>query len=191
MSWEVAEGSQLTLAGGLNQQAPSGDEGSKTFGNPDLVPERAAYVSMGYRQEIGGALAIDIQGFYKHLFDLISPTDAPFGSDEPRYNNGGVGYVLGGEFLAQWNMAWFDGWVSYISTSRRTDQPGGGAPLQLRPDPCLGRRRGGQASLGLAHRWTLPLRVGQPLYTLEPGYYDATATFTSPNPPGPLKWTGR
>ena len=187
VNWEVAPGSQLTLAGGLNHQAPSPDESSETFGNPEMGPESGAYVSLGYRQDILGVLAIDIQGFYKHMFNLVSPTGASFGSDDPRYNNGGVGYVVGGEFLAQWNVDWFDGWISYtLSSSRRTDQPGDEErPFSYDQTHVLALVAGVKLPWG----WRIGARfryaTGNPYTPLEPGYYDSTADIYVPKPAGP------
>ena len=181
----MIEGTELTLAGGMNHQAPTPDETSKSVGTQGLGPERSAYTTLGVQQDVGDYLVLSLQGFYKHLFDLVSPTGNELSGD--RYNNKGVGYVVGGEFLARLNHEHVDGWVAYtLSRSIRRDQPGD-------PERFFSFDQthvlAVVAGVKLPHGWRIGARfrytTGNPFTPLQPGYYDAAADVWVPRPAGP------
>lgn len=58
---------------GLFYQEPQPDETDVTFGNPDLGPEGAVHYSAGFEYRPLDYLTLDVTGFYKTLFDLVSP----------------------------------------------------------------------------------------------------------------------
>ena len=51
-SWTPAPGTTVVAAAGLFGSAPEPQETSKTFGNPDLDPERGLHLSLGVRQDL-------------------------------------------------------------------------------------------------------------------------------------------
>ena len=77
LTWDVTETTRLTLASGLNHQAPAPDEASRSFGSTDLRPERAAYVQGGVRQQIGDYLSLDVQGFYDNPIQMSATCRPP------------------------------------------------------------------------------------------------------------------
>ena len=183
--YEVLEGTELMVAGGMNHQAPTPDETSRSVGTKGLGPERSVYATLGVRQDVGDYLVLSLQGFYKHLFDLVSPTGNELTGD--RYNNGGVGYVVGGEFLARLNSDWVDGWVAYtLSRSIRRDQPGEPERLFSFDQTHV---LAVVAGLKLPHGWRIGARfrytTGNPYTPLQPGYYDAASDVWVPRPAGP------
>jgi TonB family protein len=184
IAWDILEDTRLTVSGGLNNQAPFPDETSKSVGSPHLTVESSAYSGIGIRQKIGDYLSIEGQGFYKHLYNLVSPTDEPYGGIP--YDNNGSGYAVGGELLARWNTEWFDGWVSYtLSRSRRTDQPGQEDRFfSYDQTHVLALVAGLKLPLGWRIGARFRLTSGNPFTPLEAGYYDATSDVYVPKPAG-------
>src|SRR5262249_51957634 len=66
------------------------------------------------------SLHIEVEGFYKELWDLVVRGEHP---DDPKLVNDGIGRVYGGELLIRQSLARnFFGWVSYtLSQSERRD----------------------------------------------------------------------
>ncbi|MCP4602461.1 MAG: TonB-dependent receptor [Proteobacteria bacterium] len=122
--WQVIEPLALKVAGGLYHRMPDPDEYVEPFGNTDLEFERAVHAVAGVEWAITDVINIDVQGYYKYLDKLVSHVPEP--TSERIYENGGKGYVYGGEIMLRHN--WTDkffGWVSYsISRSMRNDGPG-------------------------------------------------------------------
>jgi outer membrane cobalamin receptor len=77
---------------------------------------------LGVEQQLGDALSLDIQGFYKYLDDLVVRIDE---TDPSRYANEGSGRVYGAELLLRHQLTdKFFGWLSYsYSVARRKDGP--------------------------------------------------------------------
>lgn len=174
VTWDVDADTALSLAGGLNHQAPAPDETSAAFGNPDLDPERAAYVNVGVRRRVGDFLEVDLQGFYKVLDDLVSPTDA---FDGPPLDSAGTGWIAGAELLVRLTTPTVDGWLSYtLSRSRRTDRPGGEERFYSADQTHVVALVAGVA---LGAGWRLGTRVryatGNPFTPLEAAYFDASS----------------
>ncbi len=120
---KVVEPLTLKAGGGIYHRVPEPDEIFEPWGNSDLDMERAMHAIGGFEWSITEVLELDVQGYYKHLDQLVAPT-----GDERVYDNSGDGYVYGGEVMLRHN--WTDrffGWVSYsISRSMRND--GAGTP---------------------------------------------------------------
>jgi hypothetical protein len=122
-------GSSLTVKGGIGLFAkpPEYDETDPSFGNPDLEAERAIHYSAGVEYKPRPYLTFDVTGFYKQLFDLVSPTDQVAMRDGMfvplRYDNGGTGRVYGAEVTVRHEFANdFSGWLAYtISRAERRD----------------------------------------------------------------------
>src|SRR5690606_11659005 len=66
----LREGSTLKGAVGLFHQPPDYRQGllSEALGNPDLAPEGAVHYSLGGEHAFSEAFGIDVQLFYKTLF---------------------------------------------------------------------------------------------------------------------------
>ncbi|TNF25457.1 MAG: hypothetical protein EP329_23070 [Deltaproteobacteria bacterium] len=174
ISWDVGHTTTLSLAGGINHQAPTPDETSETFGNPELGSERGTYVNLGLRQGLSDFLSIDLQGFYKDLDDLVTPTVTP---GAPRYDNAGVGWVAGAELLVRLTTPVVDGWVSYtLSRSRRTDRPGEPERFYSADQThVLAVVAGVELGAGWRFGGRFRYATGNPYTPLEAAYYDANA----------------
>lgn len=124
--WQVIEPLVLKFAGGLYNRVPDEDEVLEPFGNGGLVFEKAVHAVAGIEASPVQGLTIDVQGYYKYIYDLVNDiTDTETESDKT-YDNGADGYVFGGEVLLRYTYSdVFFGWVSYsISQSMRNDGPG-------------------------------------------------------------------
>jgi TonB family protein len=94
-------------------------------GNPDLDSNRAIHYSLGLEQELTRQIEVSGESFFKQLDRQVRATAAPDGSGTS-YDNGRIGYVVGGEFLLKYKPdERFFGWVAYtLSRSVRQDGPG-------------------------------------------------------------------
>ncbi len=127
--WQLT--SQFTAKGGVGLfvQEPQLDETNEGFGNPDLEAERALHTSLGVEYRPYPWLTLDLTGFYKNLWHLVSPTEEMIaGGDtmEPaplQYDNGGTGEVYGAELIARQDFNNnLSGWLAYtVSRAERLD----------------------------------------------------------------------
>ncbi len=130
--WAIREGTALKAGAGLYHQPPQPVYLTKEWGNPDVHEEGAWHFMAGVEQKIRGPLSLDLQLYYKRLFELVLPTNAVISRDgQPvpeRYTNGGTGRAYGAELLLRWNPGGrFFGWVAYsLSRSLRDQQVVGG-----------------------------------------------------------------
>jgi TonB family protein len=130
--YTVREGTTLKGAAGLYHQPPVPVYLTKEWGNPELREEGAWHYMAGVEQRIAGPLSLDLQLYYKALFDLALPTDAVVVRDgqlvAERYTNGGTGKAYGAELLLRWNPGGrFFGWLAYsLSRSIRDQKVVGG-----------------------------------------------------------------
>jgi TonB family protein len=99
---------QLALRAALGGYAanPKGYASLPGFGNPSLRPERWLHAGAGLEwQVIAGAFDVDVSAFAKAGSSVISPSDRVIERDgqcvAERFNNEGVGRVLGAEVLAR------------------------------------------------------------------------------------------
>ncbi|MCC6623612.1 MAG: TonB-dependent receptor [Deltaproteobacteria bacterium] len=174
IGWDVSETIELTLTGGLNHQAPAPDETATSIGNPDLSPERAAYINLGLEQRVGEVLSVELQGFVKWLDDLVVPTETYGGLP---YDNAGTGTIFGGELLVRLQHPIVDAWVAYtLSRSRRVDRPGQPERFfSFDQTHVLALVAGVQLGDGWRFGTRLRYATGNPFTPLEPAYYDAGA----------------
>ena len=116
---------RTTLKGGagLFHQPPQPQESIKPFGTPGIKSNRAIHASMGIEQELLPGFDASLEGFYKHLSQLIVSSAAEdetgFGA---RFANTGRGRVYGGELMLRYRPEGgrFFGWVAYtLSRSER------------------------------------------------------------------------
>jgi TonB family protein len=119
----------VTLKGGLGLfvEEPTFDETDSSFGNPNLKAERAIHLSGGVEYKPRPWITLDATGFYKDIYDLVSPTTATAvvnGVSVPLvYDNNGRGTVYGLELVARHEFAnRFTGWLAYtLSRATRRD----------------------------------------------------------------------
>jgi hypothetical protein len=113
-----------TLKGGVGAfyQPPQALQISEVFGTPGLYANRAIHTSLGVEQTLGKRIEISVEGFYKHLDQLVARTPSSNGFS---YSNLGSGYVVGSEVLIRYKPdARFFGWIAYtLSRSTRRDNP--------------------------------------------------------------------
>jgi len=117
---------RTTLKGGVGvfHQPAQPQETDEVFGTPGLASNRAVHYSLGLEREFTDNVELSLEGFYKHLDELVSRNPGPDGSFA--YDNQGSGYVVGGEALLKYKAdARFFGWLAYtLSRSIRQDNPG-------------------------------------------------------------------
>ena len=134
---QVGRTTSLKGGVGLYSQGPGEFENDSVFGNSRIRLQRSLHTSFAILQEIPWDVTIELTAFYKHLWDLTSPsTQIMHWPDEvdPRPENFasiGTGNVFGGEMLIKKALGdRFYGWLSYtLMRSVRTPAPG--EPQQL------------------------------------------------------------
>jgi TonB family protein len=125
--FEVAKYTALKAGAGLFSQPPVSIEYDPVFGNPALSPEKALHLTLGIEQGLLPGLLGEVTGFYKHLWDLSTPTNDYVLRDgkvhAENYASIGAGRIYGLEVtLRQMVSKWFFGWVSYtLMRSERKD----------------------------------------------------------------------
>lgn len=118
---------ELTLKGALGtfHQPPQPYETIEEFGNPDLHPEGATHYVIGGEVDITDFLNLDLQLFYKDLYDLVVSNDEVVERNgelvEEQAVNDGEGRAYGLELLLRHRTAnGFFGWIAYtLSRSER------------------------------------------------------------------------
>lgn len=137
--WQLHERVLLKGGAGLYHQPPDFRQGqlSPTFGNPDLLPEGASQYMVGTEVRFTDALSLDVQLYYKQLFNQSRATLGAGGGDvdvdniDLRYTSIGKGRSFGAEILLRQALTKnFFGWVSY-SLSRTERDYGGGTSYGL------------------------------------------------------------
>lgn len=127
--WQVHERVLLKGGIGLYHQPPNYTQGqlSPTFGNPNLKPEGARQYMVGTEVHFTDALSLDLQLYYKDLFDQVRATlgDTSGSTADPtdlRYGNTGRGRAYGAELLLRYALTKnFFGWVSYSLSRTERD----------------------------------------------------------------------
>ena len=113
----------FTAKGGVGYfvQEPFFDKTDENFGNPALGTKKTWQYAAGFEYRPRPHLSVDATVFYKHLWDMVSPTDVQ--TTGLLYDNNGKGSVLGLEMVLRHEFAnHFSGWVAYtLSRARRTD----------------------------------------------------------------------
>jgi TonB family protein len=124
--WDARPGTTLSAAVGLFGKAPEPGELTKLFGNPDLVPYRAAHYSVGVRQALPWKSSVEATAFYKSMWRMVASVyQARPGEGTPLLSNEGRGETIGAEFLVRKDLArGLFGWISYTwSRAIRLDDP--------------------------------------------------------------------
>lgn len=126
--WQLRPDLAVKGGVGLFTQEPQLDETDENFGNPDLEPERSLHWSAGVELKPRPYLNLDLTGFYKRMWHLVSPTErmemGENGEMEPLlYDNGGTGDVYGLEAVVRHDFnANLTGWIAYtLSRAERLD----------------------------------------------------------------------
>jgi TonB family protein len=116
--YELRTGTTLKAGAGRFSQAPEIPQSLPVIGNPDLVPAHAQHYSFGIEHKLS-VLAISVEGFTKHITDLVVSSDTP----EVPLQNGGKGRIWGAELSLKSRLGSRGfGFVSYtFSRSRRND----------------------------------------------------------------------
>ena len=116
--YTVRDGTTVKGAAGVYHQPPQPVYLTHEWGNPDLGGEGARHYMVGAEQRIFGPISLDLQLYYKDLFDLMLPTPGP-----ERYTSAGTGKAYGAELLVRWNPGGrFFGWLSYSLSRSIRDQ---------------------------------------------------------------------
>ena len=113
----------LKAAAGIYTQPPQPTESWQPEGNYTLAMEKQRAYSLGFEQQVTGAIHADVDAFYKDLYDLIV-FNPDWGSiQDNAYVNLGTGTVYGVEFMVRHDpVDRLFGWVSYTySRSFRQD----------------------------------------------------------------------
>jgi hypothetical protein len=134
---QVGRTTSLKGGVGLYSQGPAEFDNDLVFGNPRIRLLRSLHTSFAVVQEIPWEVTLELTAFYKHLWDLSSPSTQVMhwpGEETPRPENFasiGTGNIFGGELLLKKALGdRFYGWLSYtLMRSVRTPAPG--EPQQL------------------------------------------------------------
>ncbi len=108
-----------TFKGGVGRfsQPPAEGEALRGIGNPDLRAEHAMHYGLGVDQKLSERVSLGVEGYYKHLEDMI--VAGPSGMRD----NSGSGRIYGVEVAGRWQPGGrFSGFLSYsVSRSERND----------------------------------------------------------------------
>jgi hypothetical protein len=124
--FSVFEGGRVKGSVGLYHQPPQPFQSYRVDDLPvDLGFERSLAGSLGWEQDIGPAVQVDAEVFYKALDNLIVGNPEFQSLDDQFFVNAGVGRAYGLEVLLRHApVDRFFGWISYtLSRSERRDQP--------------------------------------------------------------------
>jgi TonB family protein len=177
--WRIRDGTTLKGGAGQYHQPPLTVYLTKEWGNPGLHEEGAWHFMTGVEQRVAGPVAMDLQLYYKRLFDLVLPVEGP-----DRYLNAGTGRSYGAELLLRWNPGGrFFGWISYSLSRTRRDQrvvggtvePGGDAYDQPHNLVALGTLELPEVWTGLSAGFRARYATGNPYARTVGAVYDADA----------------
>jgi TonB family protein len=114
----------LTAGGGVYAQPPDPQDMSPVFGNPTVTLSRAVHLSGGVGYKLRPTLTLEVIGFYKRMFDLVSRNaDPPPLADSLTQDE--IGRAYGGQLLLRQELLHgFFGWLTYsLTRSERRDHP--------------------------------------------------------------------
>jgi TonB family protein len=186
--YAVRDGTTLKSGAGLYHQAPLTPYITREWGNPELREQGAWHFMTGIEQRILGPLSLDLQLYYKRLFDLALPSDRVIERDgervAERYTNDGTGKSYGAELLLRWNPGGrFFGWLAYsVSRSVRDQDVIGGSVMatgeafdQPHNLTALGTVELPEVWDGLSAGFRLRYATGNPFRRVVGAVYDADA----------------
>jgi len=146
----------ITAGGGVYAQPPDPQDMSPVFGNPTITLSRAVHLSGGVGYKLRPTLSLEVVGFYKRMFDLVSRNaDPPPIADSLTQDE--VGRAYGGQVLLRQELLHgFFGWITYsLTRSERRDHPNTAWRLF---DFDQTQAVGVVASYQLGHGWDLGTR---------------------------------
>jgi TonB family protein len=120
----VTDTTRLKGGVGLFSQPPDFAESSKQLGNPNLDPVNSLHTSLGVEQDLGPGISLGLEGYYKHLWNMVVGTVAGV---DPVFVNEGLGRIYGLEVSGRVQPRGrpFFGFLSYtLSRSERRDRSG-------------------------------------------------------------------
>jgi TonB family protein len=112
---------------GMYAQAPTGDDLSAVFGNPQLGVSHATHVLGGVNFKLRDDISLEQTVFYSKSSDLAVRSDSSTPKLAQALVQEGEGRAFGVQFLLRKELsAKFFGWISYtLMRSERLDHPGG------------------------------------------------------------------
>jgi outer membrane receptor protein involved in Fe transport len=124
LAYRVTPKVTLTAGAGIYGQPPQPEDLSPVFGNPNIGVSSAAHVTTGVAWRLTGTLGLEVVGFYKRLYDLVSRSALPSPPVGESLQQTGIGRSYGGQFLLRQELLkGFFGWVSYsLIRSERKDR---------------------------------------------------------------------
>lgn len=132
--WQVHERVAVKGGVGIYHQTPDYRGGLLTqgFGNPNLQPEGARQYMVGTEARFTDAISLDVQLYYKDLFNQARATLADTGGSldvspsDLRYTSNGRGRAYGAEILLRHALTKnFFGWIAYSLSRVERDFYGG------------------------------------------------------------------
>ncbi len=147
----------ITAGGGVYAQPPDPQDMSPVFGNPNVTLSRAVHLSGGIGYKLRPTLTLEIVGFYKRMFDLVSRNENPSPPVADSLTQDEVGRAYGGQMLLRQELLHgFFGWITYsLTRSERRDHPDTAWRLF---DFDQTQALGVVASYQLGHGWDLGTR---------------------------------
>ncbi len=115
----------LTAGAGIYGQPPDPQDMSPVFGNPSIGLERAGHLSAGFNYKLRPTLTLEIVGFYKRMWDLVSRNENPSPPVADSLTQDEIGRAYGGQLLLRQELLHgFFGWITYsLTRSERRDHP--------------------------------------------------------------------
>jgi TonB family protein len=193
--WQLGKATAIKGAVGLYHQAPPLVYMTEEWGNPAGVTEEGAWqYSVGAEQRLFQRLSIDVQLYYKRLFDLVLPSSGTVVRDgqvvPERFRSAGTGRAYGAELLLRWDPdGRFFGWIAYSLSRTRRDQsvaggdfngPGGDAYDQPHNLVAVGSVELPELWEGLSAGFRLRYTSGAPYEPIGAAVYDADADAYAP-----------
>jgi TonB family protein len=115
----------FTAGGGVYAQPPDPQDMSPVFGNPTITASRAVHLSGGFGYKVRPTLTLEVVGFYKRMFDLVSRNENPSPPLADSLTQDEIGRAYGGQLLLRQELLHgFFGWITYsLTRSERRDHP--------------------------------------------------------------------
>lgn len=185
--YTIDEATVIKGAVGLYHQPPNPQYATTEFGNPDVKEEGAIQYMLGAERRIVGPVSLDLQLYYKDLFDAVAQSDRLVrrgGELVPeRYSNDGTGQAYGAEALLRYDPdGRFFGWIAYSIShvefeSGRADSMNGGADEYDQPHNlvALGSLEVPEIWNGLSFGFRARYTTGAPKWRTAGGIYDVDA----------------
>ncbi len=177
--YQLTDATALKAGVGGYSQPPLYYESFDPVGNPEVDPYHALHTSLGVEHEFGGMLQLDVEAFYKSLWNRVVGTED---SAPPFFENGGKGRIYGLETGATFrpSEATFAQLSYTLSRSERRDHGERWRLFDSDQPHILNLAAGHSWDSG----WELGLRFryvsGNPNTPVERAVYDATSDVYTP-----------